>query len=84
MTGTANFRCRSRDETRKDEGASGLDLPVLDYLIRAGVSLKLRHLFKVRMPRRSQKAGELLQERRGYLTHAGLPAMAGAARLGPA
>jgi hypothetical protein len=40
--------------------------------------------YQVRMPRRPQKTGGLLQGRRGYLTHAGLAAMAEAARLGPA
>jgi hypothetical protein len=40
--------------------------------------------FQVRMPRRTQKTGGLLQKRRGYLTHAGLAAMAVAASLGPA
>jgi hypothetical protein len=84
MTDTANFRCRSRDETHTEAVAFGLEHPVHNYLIRAGVSLALRHLFKVRMPRRPQKADRLMQERRGYLTHAGLALMAVRARLGPA
>jgi hypothetical protein len=38
----------------------------------------------VKMPRRPQKTGGLLQKRRGQMTHAGLAMMAVAARLGPA
>jgi hypothetical protein len=38
----------------------------------------------VKMPRRPQKTGGLLQERRGQMTHAGLALMAVRARLGPA